>query len=489
MSKYYTQTTAALKTVTIDTNKIDAQNIFIHPGGEEPKSTRENIIDIIDDVRDIAEYVANTKYLDARGENTTDLDVWGSRITVETNEEGIKVITHNDDWTSLIVSDEILSKNEIVKIEDNKIYFTDTDYINVETEKVTKIQGLNILPLITTSNETFSRLQYVDNSTISFPNQIAFGEENKYDYSLKLPSLKGIFGGFMFSSRFPDQNFGLTFEASNLEYMLGTFFGSKIERFHSSLNSLIIAENAFGESYDLKEFNASLSKMIISDNMFAGCVSLQYFISNLDSLLTAIGMFDNCQLNLESVRNIAYSLPNIKHIENTVYSYIDIYTENEILKTELEILTSDIGQITISWNDLSFPENEEDSHLLSEGDRAIILYELFPMMERKGWTISTNLTQVTIPDAEMDTDYEGEAALETTVMELNTEEDMVEKYYKLINKNLFTSNNSMYIDNEGNKCDIVESCDVIGPKKSSWIRATSIENAMEIFGVRRDTMV
>ena len=489
MSKYYTQSTAALKAVTIDTNKIEAQNIFIHPGGEEPKSTRENIIDIIDDVRDIAEYAANIKYLDARGENTTDLDVWGSKITVETNEEGVKIVTHNDDWTSLIVSDEILSKNEIVKIEDNKIYFTDSDYINVETEKVTKILGLNILPLIITSNDAFSHLQYVDNSTISFPNQITFGEENKYDYSLKLPSLKGIAGGFKFSSRFSNQKFGLTLEASNLDYMHGTFNGSKIERFHSSLNSLILAQNVFNNSHDLKEFNSSLSKMIYSHDMFKGCTSLQYFISNLDSLLTAIGMFDDCQLNLDSVRNIAYSLPNIKHIENAVYSYIDVYMGNEMIKTELEILISDIGQITISWNDLSFPENEEDTHLLSESDRAIILYELFPMMERKGWTISTNLTQVTIPDAELDTDYEGEDIPETTVMRLTLEDDITEKYYKLVNKNLFNSHNLMYIDNEGNKCDIVESCDVIGPKKSSWIRATSIEKAMEIFGVRRDTTV
>ena len=382
-----------------------------------------------------------------------------------------------------------LDKNEIVKIEDNKIYFTDSDYINVETEKVTKILGLNILPFITTSNDTFSHLQYVDNSAISFPNQITFGEENKYDYSLKLPSLKGIVGGFTLSSRFPHQKFGLTLETSNLEYMLGTFFGSRIERFHSSLNSLIFAESVFNDSYDLKEFNSSLSKMIYSYDMFKGCTSLQYFISNLNSLLTAIGMFSGCQLNLESVRNIAYSLPNIKHIENTVYSYIDVYMENEMFKTELEILISDIGQITISWNDLSFPKNEEDTHLLSEGDRAIILYELFPMMERKGWTISTNLTQVTIPDAELDTDYEGEDIPEPTVMRLTSEDDMAEKYYKLVNKNLFNSHNLMYIDNEGNKCDIVESCNVIGPKKSSWIRATSIEKAMEIFGVRRVTTV
>ena len=52
MSKYYTQTTAALKAVTIDAAKIDAQNILIYSGSGD-KNARKNILQVIDEKDDL----------------------------------------------------------------------------------------------------------------------------------------------------------------------------------------------------------------------------------------------------------------------------------------------------------------------------------------------------------------------------------------------------------------------------------------------------
>lgn len=52
MSKYYTQTTAALKAVTIDAAKIDAQNILIYSGSGD-RNIRKNILQVIDEKDDL----------------------------------------------------------------------------------------------------------------------------------------------------------------------------------------------------------------------------------------------------------------------------------------------------------------------------------------------------------------------------------------------------------------------------------------------------
>lgn len=52
MSKYYTQTTAALKAVTIDAAKIDARNILIYSGSGD-RNIRKNILQVIDEKDDL----------------------------------------------------------------------------------------------------------------------------------------------------------------------------------------------------------------------------------------------------------------------------------------------------------------------------------------------------------------------------------------------------------------------------------------------------
>ena len=52
MSEYYTQTTAALKAVTIDAAKIDAQNILIYSGSGD-RNIRKNILQVIDEKDDL----------------------------------------------------------------------------------------------------------------------------------------------------------------------------------------------------------------------------------------------------------------------------------------------------------------------------------------------------------------------------------------------------------------------------------------------------
>lgn len=69
MSKLYTTNTAALKAVTINSNIINTKKLMIYPGGED-KSTRKNILEIINETADdIAELQSrNYSYTDV--ENT-----------------------------------------------------------------------------------------------------------------------------------------------------------------------------------------------------------------------------------------------------------------------------------------------------------------------------------------------------------------------------------------------------------------------------------
>lgn len=484
MSKHYTQSTAALKTVTLDTIKLDAQSIFVYPR-TGTRDTRENILDIIDDVKDMANQAANVEYLDARGENVTELDAWGSTISVETNEDGVKIITHNDNWIDLKSASET---NVIpIEIENNKFRFNETDFINVETEKVTTISGYNIFPALTCSKTCkFANLRHA--AVPIFENNddyYLFGKENEYIYSLDLPSLKGLTGGFIKCGQVgSNPKFALSINAPKLSSTQGAFAFSKIERLHGSTENLIADGMSFVSCNDLVEFNCSLPKLVMSMLTFKDCVNLRSFTSSLNSLLCSLNMFENCQLDIESIRKIAYTLPNIKNIDEDVIINLEVFDGDSIVQEQETISVSDMGQITISWNDLSFPKSEEDTHLLSEDDRAIILYELFPLMERKGWTISTNLTEAAMVNPELDTDYEG---LEDEIMATSSEEDLetpqsVRKFYKAFKK-MFGMSDAQYVDENGEEYDIVESDNVIGPKKSSWIVSTSKEDVANILGL------
>lgn len=59
MGKNYTQTTAALKAVTIDTAKLDAQNILIYPG-EGDRNTRKNLLKVVDEKNKLLEESIST---------------------------------------------------------------------------------------------------------------------------------------------------------------------------------------------------------------------------------------------------------------------------------------------------------------------------------------------------------------------------------------------------------------------------------------------
>ena len=48
------------------------------------------------------------------------------------------------------------------------------------------------------------------------------------------------------------------------------------------------------------------------------------------------------------------------------------------------ITPEEAAKITITWSSFSH---------LTQNEKATILYELFPMMNEKGWTVITNLTE------------------------------------------------------------------------------------------------
>jgi hypothetical protein len=80
MGKNYTQTTAALKAVTIDTAKLDAQNILIYPG-EGDRNTRKNLLDVVTEKSKPLE-----EAISAVSQIVTD-----NKITVDTAIDDVKV--------------------------------------------------------------------------------------------------------------------------------------------------------------------------------------------------------------------------------------------------------------------------------------------------------------------------------------------------------------------------------------------------------------
>ena len=112
-------------------------------------------------------------------------------------------------------------------------------------------------------------------------------------------------------------------------------------------------------------------------------------------LMIGDNMFSSTSLCPESVRFIANSLQKIDKTIDKNFE-IEVYTLNGPVKQQVSISNGEmvlngenlgtIGNITISWMDIES---------LSEEEKAIILYDIFPIITSKGWTIDTNLVSVT----------------------------------------------------------------------------------------------
>ena len=452
MSKNYTQKTAALKTTTHETRNLDAQQIFVYPG-DGLRGVRKDIIEIISEgddavtealntnVKDIKKTLSNhttkitnleaktttneeniasnlekiwalqdTKIYDNRGFNGNDAeDLWSSTITVETHpESGIKTVFHNGRWIAGN-SNNRLASGEVKYIQKNRAFVGEpnddehgyTGIVNVELDKVVYDDYCTWIPAASVLDDTKIPNLLVASNTQS---KTIHNKSGKSSFETYLPSVGYALRTWYKFSTTEDANASspsyklpfvvyahypkLTIAAQNFAY-------SNIKEFYGDYDILQVQCGEFMQStsgeYSLEIFEGSLSNLLNGDNMFRNNVRLTHFTSDLGWLATGKNMFDNTQLSVDSVRNIAYSLPYIKSGDSVSVTFSSPVIFNEGVDVTYSDVTYSYGPdrwtptIGISWNDLT---------KIDEEDRAIILYELFPLIVEKGWTITTNLTSM-----------------------------------------------------------------------------------------------
>lgn len=469
MSKNYTQKTAALKTTTLDTRNLDAQQILIYPG-DGLKGVRKDIIEIISEgddavtealntnVKDIKKTLSthttkitnleektaaneeniasnlekiwalqDTKIYDNRGFSGNDAeDLWSSTITVETHpESGIKTVFHNGKWIAGNANSR-LATGEVEYIKKNRAFVGEPDengytgIVNIELDKIvyddyctwipaasvlddTKIP--NLLVASNTKSKTIHNKSGKDTFKTSLPT-LGYALRTWYKFSTiedstaDAPSYKLP---FIVYAHYPK----LTIAAQNFAY-------SNIKEFYGDYDVLQVQSGEFMQSntgeYSLEHFEGSLSNLLNGDNMFKNNVRLTTFISDLSWLATGKNMFENTQLSVDSVRNIAYTLPRIKSGDSVSIKFSSPVVYNEGVDVDYSEVSYSWGPdrwtptIGISWNDLDAIDDE---------DKAIILYELFPIIVEKGWTITTNLTTIDGVGMSMHRNYYGKVKVET----------------------------------------------------------------------------
>lgn len=461
MSKHYTQSTAALKTVTLDTVILDANKIMVHPG-KGPSSDRKNILDIIGDNTKEINYLKNTDYLDTREEVFED-DIWSSSISVFDDENGKRVIKHNNDGIILTGETRL---NEASIIHNNKAYFGDLDenfksedYINVETDKIVAVKNGKWLPVACIINEgKFNELKCYEGTNTEISTNVDV-------LSVEFPNLKCCNYGF-YGLKNDNKKILIKAKLPKLKTDGYSFQHSDISHFSGDMSSLILSFISFGNCKSLTVFEGDLSSLLIGYGTFLSSESLSDFRGDLSNLLVGDAMFSFTSLCPESVRFIANSLPKIDKTIDQNFE-IEIYTDNGSCKKQLLISNGEleadgmffpVGNISISWTDIES---------LSEEEKAIILYDIFPIITSKGWTIDTNLKSVT-----------DEAS---TV-------DIEENYYKklristtgILNKGLMSL--ASHRDIDGNLYVIMEAKNVIN-NDGHWESFESKEMAAQHWGL------
>lgn len=390
MSKHYTQSTASIKSVTIDTAILDAKKIMVYPG-KGSSTDRTNILNLISENTKEINYLKNTDYLDTREEVFED-DIWSSTISVLDDENGKRIIKHHNNE---IVLTEETRLNDASIIHNNKAYFGDLDenyksenYINVETDKIVAATNAKWLPVACIVNEaSFNNLKYyegIDTEFLSNTDFLCVDFPNLKTNILGFSGLKNDINKILIEARLPK----LYFDA-------GGFGNSDISHFSGDMHSLAFSLRTFAGCNSLIVFEGDLSSLFVGEGTFMSAEILSDFRGNLSNLMIGDNMFSSTSLCPESVRFIANSLQKIDKTIDKNFE-IEVYTLNGPVKQQVSISNGEmvlngenlgtIGNITISWMDIES---------LSEEEKAIILYDIFPIITSKGWTIDTNLVSVT----------------------------------------------------------------------------------------------
>lgn len=103
-----------------------------------------------------------------------------------------------------------------------------------------------------------------------------------------------------------------TSDLSSLTNGSQMFYSCKsLTTFSSDLKYITTGFAMFHACSGLTSFTSDLSNMLVGDSMFTYCYNLTTFNADLSSLTTGIDMFKNCKLNLQSLKRIANTLPQI----------------------------------------------------------------------------------------------------------------------------------------------------------------------------------
>lgn len=374
MSNNYTKNTASLKANRITAGTIDSKKLFIY--AEEGKDdSRKNILDILKDLKESIEI------LDERGNDVTENDIWGRYVK---NEDGVNVI-HNK-WLNATVDESL--KTLVTKIEHNKAYDDNGQMtFNVEVDKIKSAVCSFAMPNLTSFS---GDLRQLEDGTEAFRGSSI--EVIDCDFS----SLKNARGMFKDSSlkRFDKE---VTLVNIGSEMFRNT---KNMTYFDSPLNNLLDGGEMF-EGSSIKRFSSYVPYLYNGKDMFRNS-NIEDINASFTNLFDGIGMFENTNLNLESIRKIAETLPKINHynydeyggriytwangttINFTISEWSDEKEDMIPLAQTLSISPNTIGEIMITWKDVTS---------ISKEDKAIIIHEYFKLMTLKGWTVITNLTE------------------------------------------------------------------------------------------------
>lgn len=376
MSKSYTQRTAALKTVILDASTIDAKKLLIYPGKGD-KNDRINIIELISQsIADAAE-----EYFDERGENKTEHDIWGHYVE---SKDGKTTIHHK--WLTGSLSDEI--RKNITKISNNKATDKNNNLVvNIEVDRLKDGTGLFYSSTLEKFTGDLSNLEIAG---------YMFANTSLTSIETSFKSLVDAIDMFRESQ--------IVHFSNDLNEVLQTdgMFKSttKLKTFNSNMNKLLSAKEMFCDS-TITSFDASIPYLYDGRAMFSGS-NIQNINASFSNLLDGFEMFRDTNLSLDSLRVIAETLPainafNYKEDGSKEYVWangINIRYQskqwNETLKDtkninrDLSISPKTIGEITITWKDIS---------ILTKEEKAIAVREYFKLMNLKGWTVITNLCE------------------------------------------------------------------------------------------------
>lgn len=340
-------------------------------------------------MRDLLKYwnenLPTYEFLDARGSNTTDNDMWGTTLSVTT--DGTKItVTHNDNKLSFLSTSVIKNGTTVTN---DKVTVGDLT-VNIQPQNVISSEGCtNVVVLsLLNPNTEFSVLKVLKGQETLSETNVDGGVRICLPDVEKIEDTKFKAFGYI-ETDFP-----------KLKVASSVFGGDLVTCIIGDYPQLVYTSSFSANATSLQEVKCNFPYLMVATDMFSGCTSLEYFVGDLSNLVTAKGMFANTNLEVDTVRYIWKSLPYIDDFHTDFVDYyvedgekyvIPVYfrdvVEGEVVNStyNMEIAKADVGKITISWADL------ED---LAAQDRAIILHELFPLIKDKGWTIETNLVAV-----------------------------------------------------------------------------------------------